>query len=161
MGLRMDSALPAFVAEYTLGKLTKWLRLAGFDTLYDSNRPSFYQLREIARSQKRIVLTRTHHVIKQFEPSEAIFITSNAPHDQIRQILRVLHLRSCDLKPFTRCVICNCALLELKKELCVGAVPDYIWQTQSQFKKCHQCFRVYWPGTHSVRIKELISTWFS
>lgn len=156
----MGSALPAFVAEYTLGKLTKWLRLAGFDTLYDSTKPNFIRLRDVAWSQNRIVLTRTHKIIKQFEPSAAIFIKSNTPQDQIRQLFRILNLKHRDLQPFTRCIICNCTLLELKKERCLGVVPDYIWQMQDQFKKCNLCHRIYWPGTHSARINDLISTWF-
>jgi len=28
--------IPRFAAEKTLGRLTKWLRLLGFDTLYES-----------------------------------------------------------------------------------------------------------------------------
>ena len=52
--------IPCFAAEKTLGKLAKWLRLLGFDTLYESEvaADEFYENLE----NDRILLTRTRHI---------------------------------------------------------------------------------------------------
>ena len=34
----------------------------------------------------------------------------------------------------------------------MGAVPDYIYETASDFRKCPECARVYWPGSHREKM---------
>ncbi|MDI7277663.1 MAG: Mut7-C RNAse domain-containing protein, partial [Anaerolineae bacterium] len=51
------SCEPSFVADAMLGRLARWLRILGYDTLYD---PRWHddELVRLARAQGRILLTR-------------------------------------------------------------------------------------------------------
>ncbi len=152
--------LPSFVAESTLGKLAKWLCLAGFDTHYDSNVPDFHHLNRIALTQNRTVLTRTQTIIKKLAPPRGLFIRFDAPLDQVRQVLRHFNVRRSDLRPLSRCSRCNRALRQVDKASIQGAVPDFIWQRHVRFQICIQCRRIHWPGTHYARTLALIDRWF-
>jgi uncharacterized protein with PIN domain len=135
-----------FVAENTLGKLAKWLRMLGFDTVYERE-----PLAEKRYEAGRIRLTRTRRDAKQSAPDRAIFITSDRYLEQIRQVVTALGLTPADTNPFTRCIRCNAPIESIDKSSAFGQVPDYIWETQDTFSRCPQCNRVYWPGSHTAQ----------
>ena len=66
---------PCFAAEKTLGRLAKWLRLLGFDTLYEHESADDRFIESLKND--RIVLTRTQRVRKQFASQKLIFIDTH------------------------------------------------------------------------------------
>lgn len=160
MPAQQDTTLPAFVAECTLGKLAKWLRLAGFDTLFDIKPPDHRRLANFAQTQNRLVLSRTQSVISHLAAAQGLLIKFNAPIDQLRQVMRHCDIQRRDLRPLSRCSQCNYPLGTADQKNLRGAVPDYIRQQHERFLMCHKCGRVYWPGTHSVRMVAFIDRWF-
>jgi uncharacterized protein len=161
MSKHRQAKLPAFVAECTLGKLAKWLRLAGFDTLYDSMPPDFRRLIRLGHSRNYVVLSRTQSVIRHLEATQGILIQFDDPMDQMRQVIRHFNIRRRDLMPLSRCSHCNCLLRPADQENIQSAVPDYVRQRHERFLMCDQCYRVYWPGTHGTRMLALIERWFA
>jgi uncharacterized protein with PIN domain len=149
-----------FIADSTLGKLAKYLRLAGFDTLLDARSPDADRLNMLA-GPHRIILTRSVQVKKLIGDAQVIFIRANDPSDQMLQVFTDLHLQFKDLHPLTRCAVCNRLLTALPKDKAQGRVPDYTWQQHCLFKECPECKRIYWQGTHAkrwmVRVREKIS----
>lgn len=156
-----DFRRPAFVAECTLGKLAKWLRLAGFDTLYDTPPPHWRRLRACAEAENRMVLSRTRRVIGRLRTDQGLLIQFDAPIEQIRQVIKHYHIRPGDLEPLTRCSRCNTRLQPADGGHLQKAVPDYIRQHHLCFSMCGRCGRVYWPGTHSSRMVVLFEHWFA
>ncbi len=156
----MDAKKICFVAESTLGRLSRWLRLAGFDTVYDRSPPDAGRLAAIGSKPGCIVLTRTRSVYDQLPPDRSLFISSNAPLEQAQYVMRKLGIKRNDLNPMSRCVICNRPLLFLSKDDAGQRVPDYVEQTHSRFRHCPGCGRTYWSGTHPSRALELIDRWF-
>jgi len=152
--------LPAFVAECTLGRLAKWLRLAGFDTLYDLKTPELQRLVRIAQSQNRFVLSRTLSVIRHLSDARGLLIAFNAPLEQMRQVIRHFKIQRKDLNPLSRCSRCNSELQAADIDHVQSAVPDFIRQSHGVFLMCPQCCRLYWSGSHSIRIEALIDSWF-
>jgi uncharacterized protein with PIN domain len=148
-----------FVADSTLGKLTKWLRLLGFDTRYDSRCPDIHRLHADS-SAGRLVLTRSRSVAENLSRDHVLFIKSDYPIEQMRQLIDELHLTANQIQVFSRCSICNTVLDYLEKTEAEGLVPDYIYQTQTTFKRCSGCQRIYWPGSHGSRWLALTSEWF-
>ncbi len=69
------SMIPCFAAEKTLGRLTKWLRLLGFDTRYESELSGKKFIETLEKD--RILLTRTRRIQKQFASRKLIFIESD------------------------------------------------------------------------------------
>ncbi|MFQ5772449.1 MAG: Mut7-C RNAse domain-containing protein [bacterium] len=148
----------SFAAEKTLGKLAKWLRLLGFDTLYEPDISSGKFINNL--EQERILLTRTQRVRDQHAARKFIFIESDHLFEQLRQVIRQLDLDPADTKPFSRCLQCNIPIVAVEKDTLGGSVPDYIWQTHDHFQMCQKCGKIYWSGTHTVKSLEKIQPLF-
>lgn len=149
----------SFAAERTLGKLTKWLRILGFDTIFESG-PStdrFFQAMEL----ERILLTRTDRIRRRFAERTLIFVESNDPFEQLRQVVTATGITRADVRPFSRCLQCNLPIAEVDKGSVYGLVPDYVWETQNVFHRCRQCERIYWAGSHPQRSMERIQAMFA
>lgn len=139
-----------FIADEMLGRLAKWLRILGFDTLYYSGVNDDFIV-SIAQSEKRILLTRDTRIRVPVDV-QLVFIKSDFVEEQIRQVLDELDLRlEKRLKP--RCLICNKALEEVKKVSIKDKVPPYVYETQEKFAQCSECGRIFWHGTHWEKIQ--------
>jgi hypothetical protein len=146
--------IPCFAAEKTLGRLTKWLRLLGFDTRYE---PELAGKKFIDTLEKdRILLTRTRRIQSQFASRQLIFVESDHLAQQLNQIFRELNLRASQTRPFSRCLQCNAPIVVVEKASILGRVPDYIFEIHDRFQKCPECDRIYWPGSHTRRSLEKI-----
>lgn len=146
-----------------LGTLAKWLRILGYDTLFDPALDD-YQLMRLARAEGRMLLTRDRE-LAQRRGVQALLIESEHLEDQIRQVLDAL-----DLEPdqsFSRCPVCNEPLQSLDRDAARARVPAYVARTHERFKICPTCQRVYWRGSHwqdmEKRLSEFgpSSTWSS
>jgi uncharacterized protein len=136
-----------FAAEKPLGKLSKWLRLLGFDTAYESDKTAHDFA--LWREEKRVLLTRTtrrKHLVTEAE--NFLFIRSDRPFDQLRGIIRELKIPISALAPFSRCADCNLPLFPVSREAVRGRVPDYTFLTRESFSLCRMCDRVFWRGSH-------------
>ena len=149
---------PSFAAEKTLGKLTKWLRILGFDTLYELEYPN-RSLVDLADTE-RIILTRTQRIRDENPSCRLIYIKSNRPFEQLQQIIHALELEQTDMRPFSRCLNCNVLITPVDKASVRNSVPDYIWETQDSFQICNRCQKIYWPGSHLKRSQDFINKLF-
>ena len=146
-----------FAADASLGKLAKWLRLLGFDTLYVREIPNS---RFMEFGERRILLTRTERIRDQNRSYPLIFIRSNHPFEQLKEVIQALGLISADIRPFSRCIRCDFSIKTVDKESVRDRVPDYTWETCDTFQMCAQCGRIYWPGSHTERCRETIQRLF-
>jgi uncharacterized protein with PIN domain len=129
-----------------LGRLAKWLRIAGFDVLY-SNRFSDDELVALSRREHRILLSRDTRLLVRKAVGRFIFLESEDIRHQIRQIFGLT--RTTDLPGLlTRCLSCNELLEAVDRESVQGLVPPFVFETQRQFKRCPACRKLYWAGTH-------------
>jgi len=143
-----------FIVDSNVGRLARWLRIAGFDTKFindlDDNR-----LVRLALSEGRVLLTKDTQILKRRMATtgrlKVILIESEEVKEQLRQVVKTLKLAD-EIKPFTLCLECNQALVPKDKEEIKGLVPPYVFQTQTQYMQCPDCDRVYWRGTHWQRM---------
>jgi len=147
-----------FAAEVTLGKLAKWLRILGFDTLYEPDVTSIGFVD--ARGKSRILLTRTERIRDRNTSQKLLFIKSNNPFEQLREVISALGIVPKETQPFSRCIRCNTRIQQLDKDSVQGMVPDYIWGTHDTFQTCSMCRRIYWPGSHTKRSHDIIQGLF-
>ncbi|HUI27273.1 MAG TPA: Mut7-C RNAse domain-containing protein [Candidatus Kryptonia bacterium] len=140
-----------FAADRMLGRLAKWLRLVGVDTLYGSQW-SGPALVRVARTERRIVLTRDHRLRRVAESAPVLFIDSDHFREQLQQVLAAYAI-----DPFaqllTRCARCNAPLQPLARTAAASRVPEYVFATQRDFVACPRCHRTYWPATHAERVR--------
>ena len=147
-----------FAADRTLGKLVKWMRILGFDTIceLEISSKSFFDNLE----GTRILLTRTKKIQEKFNTYRTVFITSNFLDEQLKQAVDEIGINLADTRPFSRCIHCNLPIGEVNKNDVYGLVPDYIWETQETFNRCGHCERIYWPGSHAENSKAVIKQIF-
>lgn len=142
-----------FIADAMLGTLAKWLRILGYDTLYD---PALgdHQMVRLARADGRILLTRDTELARR-RGLRLLFIASQDLESQIRQVVSVF-----DLQPdggATRCSVCNELLRPIDRAQARERVPTYVAKTQTSFSICPACQRIYWPGSHWKRMEAWLS----
>jgi uncharacterized protein with PIN domain len=146
-----------FIADTMLGKLARWLRILGYDTLYYREIEDLALLR-IARTQHRWLLTRDAVMVREQKPLNYTFIRDDHLTDQLKQVVTELGLEVDRL--LNRCLECNDELVTLPKDQAQSLVPQYVFQSQKRFSQCPTCRRVYWAGTHYNRILERLNTLF-
>ena len=139
-----------FIVDTNVGKLAKWLRIMGYDTLF-FNGSNDSSMVSTALNEGRVILTRDTQIMKRRVVTrgqlKAILIQSDKLELQMRQVINDLNL-DCQFRPFALCLECNQPLLERSKQQVEGRVPPYVFQTQSQYMECPICHRIYWRGTH-------------
>ena len=141
---------PLFMADQNVGKLARWLRMLGFDTVFFDG-PDDGQLVRLALEQDGVILTRDTRIMKRKLVTsgrlKAVLLVSDRPEEQICQVITSLGLKD-RFRPFTLCIEDNHPLEERNKEVVKDRVPPYVFKTQQRFMQCPHCHRIYWRGTH-------------
>jgi uncharacterized protein with PIN domain len=143
-----------FIADAHLGALSKYLRMLGFDTLYD-NGYTDEQIARVAADEQRIVLTRDRALLMRKLISRACYVRAVRPRQQLQEIVSRLDLYGA-IKPFSRCLRCNRALEPVVKEALGERLPPASAAVHRRFWACSQCDRVYWEGSHWRRMNQVI-----
>lgn len=141
---------PRFIADAMLGKLARWLRLLGYDTLYLTEEDTVIAQR--TRSENRILLTRDRGLAER-RGLRVILVSSTGLDQQVAEINTVVPI----LPRNPRCMSCNMELESIPLEMARLHVPPYIAAVHGDFRQCPKCGRIFWPGTHWTSIRERLS----
>ena len=145
-----------FVADQTLGRLARWLRVIGQDVTYGSELSGAGLIRA-ARREGRLILTRDRRIVRK-NPPAYLLIDDDHFREQLRQVVE-----ACGLDPlkdvFTRCVECNTPFEPKGKRDVEGKVPPYVFATQEKFSFCRKCQRIYCRPPISRRCCKSLSPW--
>ncbi len=144
-----------FLVDAMLGRLAKWLRILGYDTLYDPSWDDSHLVR-LARAEDRILLTRDVELARR-KGVRVLRVASEVLEAQLDQLHVELGLVA--LAPWTRCPVCNSHLFSVPKGDAWGQVPPYVFVTQEEFRLCPSCNRFYWHGTHRQQMQALVDRW--
>ena len=143
-----------FVLDVHLGTLARYMRLLGFDTLYRNDYDD-HEIVRLAHDQARIILTRDKGLLKHRAVTRGRWIRQVKPLEQLRETLAAFDLAG-SVRPFTRCAVCNGNLRPLARRQAVGLVPARVLERHDKFARCTLCGRIYWPGTHTARIRKAL-----
>jgi uncharacterized protein len=146
------NSAPCFLADRTVGRLARWLRIIGCDTVYLPQLAPDGLLRE-AKRQGRIILTRNTRLLRHNGEPELVFLRDDRFREQLKQVVDAFPLDLL-LGLFSRCIECNRVLEEAAKNEVRERVPEYVWQTQHEFRRCPACCRLYWGATHRAHALE-------
>jgi uncharacterized protein len=148
-----------FIVDQNVGKMAKWLRMAGFDASLFTGADDAAMI-AAALTEKRILLTRDRRIMKRRPIAggriQAILIESDRFRAQVQQLLGTLRLDKSRFRPFTVCLECNRQLEERDKEAIKDRIPPYVYLTRDHFAECPACGRLYWQGTHWQAMNEEI-----
>ncbi len=145
-----------FVLDVHLGKLARYLRLLGFDTLYHNDYDDA-ELARLASSEQRILLTRDRDLLKRAMVTHGFFVRATDPRRQIEEVLDRLDLYRA-IQPFLRCTRCNGLLVAVPKRQVWERLAPKTRLYVETFWLCGQCSQVYWEGSHLPRIRRFIET---
>ena len=151
---------PRFIADAMLGRLARWLRVLGFDTVYD---PALHDadLVRIADAENRVLLTRDRRLLRDRRPHKAVEVTRDAPLEQLVALVKELRLEA-PAELFTRCLVCNSVLEDAATD--VASLPPMARELSGPIKRCPNCKRLYWPGSHVRRMTRALEAalprWF-
>ncbi|MFC2021473.1 Mut7-C RNAse domain-containing protein [Chloroflexota bacterium] len=139
-----------FIVDHNVGKLTRWLRMMGYDTLFFTGDDD-WQMVITALNEGRVILTRDTQIMSRGVVAsgrlKAILIQSDKPDEQMRQVVDELNL-DMQSRVFSVCLECNQTLEKRTRQQVKGRVPPFVFQTQDQYVECPSCHRIYWKGTH-------------
>jgi uncharacterized protein with PIN domain len=145
-----------FIADIMVGKLARYLRMAGYDVIYINDIEDEEVLR-IAKKEGRTILTRDVLMLQRKDCKngviKSLLIEDDILLDQLEQVKKELDL---ELKPkLIRCLDCNSLLKKVSKADLKEKVPPYVFKTQDNFLYCPDCDKYYWRGTHYDSINDV------
>ena len=139
-----------FVADNNVGKLARWLRLMGYDTLLFRQKDDA-QMIKVALSENRMILTKDAEFMKRRLVTsgtlKTIHIEQDDPRLQVQEVVKTFGL-DYHFKPFSLCLECNRVLMARRKDEVGDLVPARVLKTQTHYTECPACHRIYWQGTH-------------
>lgn len=141
---------PRFVVDTMLGRLARWLRAMGYDTLYLGPAED-RRLLQLAEAEDRILLTRDGRLAR-LAGTRGCLVQADQVDRQLAEVVERLTLAPPDAGWLSRCLECNAVLEPRPKHTLNGLVPDYVFATQTDFMGCPGCGKIYWPGSHADRI---------
>ncbi|QKQ99990.1 hypothetical protein GWK48_05990 [Metallosphaera tengchongensis] len=135
-------ATQKFIVDAMLGKLARWLRILGYDTLYYRDAEDWKILKK-AKDERRILITRDRGLCVRARKNDVdcFFVI---PNEEIEKILADLSRKYkifLDVNPeASRCTSCNGILEKKDKNLWI----------------CTKCRKEYWKGKHWETITEIL-----
>ncbi len=145
-----------FVLDTHLGRLARYLRMLGFDTLY-RNDYSDEELARISVEQRRILLTRDVGLLKRAMVTHGYLVRETSVRRQTAEVVRRFDLRRA-IQPFTRCLVCNSLLEPVEKQGIADRVPPRTLEYYDEFLACPGCGGVYWRGGHYRRMHKFLES---
>ena len=143
-----------FVADVHLGGLAKYLRLFGFDSLYNPGADS-RDLVDVSVRQGRVLLTRNKNLLKHKAISRGIFVREVDPMMQLKGIFKRLDLYS-DARPFSRCLCCSRLIERISEKDVTRRLPLRVRDSYQTFSFCRSCDRVCWKGIQYRRMRTFV-----
>ena len=148
---RGPGAPPLFLADSMLGRLARYLRFLGFDTLYERQIADALLLAR-AQSEGRILLSRDTGIFETRAVASgaigALLLHSSDTIEQLRQVAGELELGKYIGRLPSRCVDCNGPLEELARAQARQLVPPFVLATQIEISYCPCCNHCVWRGSH-------------
>lgn len=134
-----------FITGDHLGRLARYLRQMGFDTIYHQGKGR--ELIKIALQDHRIILSKDKSLLKCKEVLYAYLVRENNPKEQLLEVLHYYQLFQ-GIKPLGRCLLCNHLLLEVHKEKILKLLEPLTRKHYHIFYQCPHCHKIYWQGSH-------------
>ncbi|RMG93369.1 MAG: twitching motility protein PilT [Chloroflexi bacterium] len=147
---------PRFVLDNHLGRLARYLRLLGFDTVYLNHDADDARLAQIAHDENRILLTRDRGLLKRSLVVHGYCLRSRDPRRQLTAVLRRYQLHAY-IHPWQRCLRCNGRLQPVDKAAILDRLEPKTRLYYHEFQICTDCGQIYWKGSHFNRLEKLVT----
>jgi len=142
-----------FVLDCHLGRLARYLRQFGFDTLY-RNDYTDHELAQTSATENRILLTRDRSLLKRSIITHGYFVREFDPRKQLDEVIRRFDLKQ-QITPFGRCTRCNGLVEAVDKKAVADQLEPKTRKYFDTFWQCADCGQIYWEGSHVKHMLKL------
>ena len=163
---RFKEGTVRFVTDRMLGKLSTWLRILGYDTVYaadiaikNGDKDEDNAIATFAAHEARILLTRDKNLAASARKKgvQCVQIETAVVMAQLKELLR--HNIPLNLEPVpVRCSECNARIRKVEaSEEDILKDKSYVPPNmigKRDFWVCERCGRVYWEGSHWRNMRE-------
>ena len=138
-----------FIADAMLGRLARWLRILGYDTVYEKVITDD-RLIERGLGENRWLLTRDRRLTeRKVIRGRYTLIAHDDLENQLSQLNRELKINlDLNRRRDYRCAGCNVVLVSIPHDEAAPLIPAFVARQYQEFSQCPRCRRVFWPGTH-------------
>ena len=151
-----------FLVDAMLGKLVRFLRIFGYDTVYADDLEKVFQmspvsdekLKEYAEKENRIIITKDLPFYNKAR-ANAVYLKGEGVYNYLNQLKLKLKLDYQFQIHRARCSLCNSSLERIpKKKAIKEEVLMQTYNTYNEFYRCsnHKCGKIYWNGPHIIDI---------
>ena len=146
-----------FIVDCMLGKLTRWLRMLGYDVKY-SRSLGDNQLIKTAKMEHRTLLTRDIKLYKQalMQGINTFFIEGETGVEKLANLAKQSNITVEIDVAVSRCPKCNTRIRPIPKDRVINKVPRGTLVHSDKFWKCPNCKQIYWHGAHWKQITETL-----
>ena len=147
-----------FLADCMLGKLTRWLRILGYDVKYLNNAED-KELVEIALKGRRVLLTRDYDLSNRARAlgAESFCIKGVDEIDELFEMKEEFKIELDVDTDNSRCPKCNAEIAAVPKDKVENRIPESTARFYNEFWICADCDQIYWQGSHWKRILETLN----
>ena len=146
---------PRFLLDNHLGRLAAYLRMLGFDSLYENDYQDD-QLAAVLLDDARILLSRDRRLLMRKVVHYGYCVRSLKPLEQLEEVVRRFDLAG-RIQPFRRCLRCNGPLEPVDKAAVLDRLEPLTKRYYEEFVICPACDQIYWKGSHYERMESVIS----
>jgi uncharacterized protein with PIN domain len=147
-----------FLVDSMLGKLARFLRIFGYDTVYANDLIDFFKLNPVpdemlvdyARKNDRFIITKDLPLYKSYK-EKTIYLKGKGIYNYLSQINKLFSLEFKFNLKRARCSICNSQLERvIDKNLLKNHILEETYNNYNIFYQCSnlQCKKIYWQGSH-------------
>jgi uncharacterized protein with PIN domain len=148
-----------FLLDGMLGKLSRWLRMLGYETLYQ-NDLSDNDLLAAAKRDSLILLTSDEELYRtaSIRGLESFLIQGRTEPERLASLAKRYNLTLKINPKDSRCPTCGSPIKETPKDEVEGAVPPATFKVYSTFWVCTnpKCAKLYWQGSHWKKIEQTL-----
>ena len=152
------SSTPRFLCDEMLGQLCRYLRAAGYDTLFANNGNPDRDLLRQCHDEGRYFLTQDQLVREHKAARDIALILPQGDIDQLAALLGARFQIDWLSRAFTRCLEDNTPLLAADAAS-AASVPQDALRPDEPLTVCPMCGRVYWQGSHYKRMRARLAKW--
>lgn len=147
-----------FLTDSMFGKLTRHLRIFGYDTVYADDLEKTFNVRpvpdeklmEFAISENRIILTRDYVFYNKCSDN-SIYLDGEGVYNYLKQLKEKLFIEfEFDIEK-ARCSICNSTLKKVEDINQIrNSIKNETLKYSHEFFQCEnaECKKVFWKGSH-------------
>lgn len=149
-----------FLLDNHLGRLTRHLRLLGFDALYFNNQLDDEELADLSHRSQRVLLSRDRGLLKRRQVVFGYCLRTLTPYEQLKSV--ILRFRLFDkIDPWKRCLRCNGILQPVDKAVVIDRLEPKTRRHFNDFRRCLACEQIYWRGSHHAKLQTFLDQFLS